>query len=100
RRPVAPGRRSRSSGDRGRLGRDELWSVIARSDSDEAIQFLYQAILDCFASLAMTVRQFNLKSFCASLMFGCAADRVFRSADKPRDIGAMHQPDESRQQQK
>ena len=29
--------------------------VIARSDSDEAIQLLVQAALDCFASLAMTI---------------------------------------------
>jgi hypothetical protein len=30
------------------------------SDSDEAIQ-LYAKLLDCFASLAMTIRPFNLK---------------------------------------
>jgi hypothetical protein len=30
-------------------------SIIARSDSDEAIQFL-PAALDCFALLAMTTR--------------------------------------------
>ena len=29
-------------------------NVIARSDSDEAIQIVAQAALDCFALLAMT----------------------------------------------
>jgi hypothetical protein len=37
-------------------------SVIARSDSDEAIHAATSGAMDCFASLAMTVRAFPLKT--------------------------------------